>query len=217
MADTRELIAKNIAAMLRDGDVVNLGIGIPSLVSDYIPDDVEIILHGENGSVGLGPAPQAGSEDKDLVNASGAPTTLVTGAVCFDSATSFGLIRGGHLDATVLGGLEVDERGNLANWIIPGKFSVGMGGAMDLVAGAKKVIVAMEHTAKDGSPKILKKCTLPLTGEGVVTTIVTELGIIDVTPRGLRLKALAPGATVEKIRSKTEAELLIPDVIETMI
>ena len=217
MANSRELIAKNIALMLHDGDVVNLGIGIPTQVSDYLPEGVNVVLHGENGCTGLGPVPKEGEEDPDLCNAGGKPATLLPGGAVFDSAWSFAVIRGGHLAATVLGGMEVDEKGNLANWMVPGKLVAGMGGAMDLVAGAKKVIIAMEHASKDGSPKILKKCSLPLTGVGVVSTVVTEMGIIEVTKDGLVLKAVAPGVTVEAIQSKTEPKLIIPAVVETMV
>lgn len=217
MANSREIIAKNIALMLKDGDIVNLGIGIPTQVSDYLPEGVHVTLHGENGCTGLGPAPKPGDEvDPDLFNAGGNPASLLPGAAVFDSAWSFAIIRGGHLDATVLGGMEVDEKGNLANWMVPGKLVAGMGGAMDLVAGAKKVIVAMEHASKNGDPKILKKCSLPLTGVGVVTTVVTEMCIIDVSKEGLVLKAVAPGVTVEDVQSKTEPKLIIPAKVETM-
>lgn len=216
MANSREIIAKNIALMLKDGDVVNLGIGIPTQVSDFLPEGVQVILHGENGCTGLGPAPKPGDEDPDLSNAGGKPAALLPGGACFDSAQSFLVIRGGHLDATVLGGMEVDEEGNLANWMVPGKLVAGMGGAMDLVAGAKSVIVAMEHASKDGSPKILKKCSLPLTGARVVTTVVTEMCIIDVSKEGLVLKAIAPGFTVEDVQSKTEPKLIVPAAVATM-
>lgn len=217
MNNSRKVIAKNIALMLNDNDVVNLGIGIPISVPDFLPSDINVILHGENGIAGLGPAPLEGEEDPDIVDASANPATLIDGASCFDSALSFAIARGGHLDVTVLGGMEVDEQGNLANWMIPEKMMVGMGGAMDLVVGAKKVIIALEHTSKNGKPKIVKTCSLPLTGVGVVDVIVTELCIIEVTKEGLKLKAMAPGITVEEVQSKTEPTLIIPEIIETMI
>jgi 3-oxoacid CoA-transferase B subunit len=174
------------------------------------------MLQSENGFIGIGPSPEPGTEDKDTVNAGGIPATIIPGGACFDSATSFALIRGGHVDATVLGALEVDEAGNLANWVVPGKLVPGMGGAMDLVTGAKKVIIAMEHTTKDGSPKILKKCTLPLTAVNAVDYIVTELGVMEVTSDGILLTEIAPGVTVEEIQSKTEAKLIISDNLKTM-
>jgi 3-oxoacid CoA-transferase B subunit len=178
MADIRELIVKRVAAFFEEGDLGNLGIGMPTLVANYIPPDKGIMLQSENGFIGIGPSPESGLEEKDTVNAGGAPVTIVPGGACFDSAMSFALIRGGHVDITVLGALEVDEKGNLANWIVPGKLVPGMGGAMDLVVGARKVIIAMEHTTKDGAPKILKKCTLPLTAVNCVDWIVTELGVM---------------------------------------
>ncbi|KPU27401.1 acetate CoA-transferase [Caloranaerobacter sp. TR13] len=211
----REIIAKRVAKELKDGDVVNLGIGLPTMVANYIPDGVDIILQSENGFVGLGPAPKPGEEDKDLTNAGGQPVTIRPGGAFFDSATSFAIIRGGHVDATVLGALQVDEKGNLANWMIPGKMVPGMGGAMDLVVGAKKVIIAMEHTAK-GKPKILKECTLPLTAAGQVNLIITEMAVIEVTERGLVLKELGPEATIEDVKANTEADLIIADDIRKM-
>lgn len=211
----REIIAKRVAKELKDGDVVNLGIGMPTLVANYIPDSIDITFQSENGFVGLGPAPEAGKEDKDLVNAGGQPVTIKKGGAFFDSAMSFTIIRGGHVDATVLGALQVDEEGNLANWMIPGKMVPGMGGAMDLVTGAKKVIIAMEHTAK-GRPKILKKCTLPLTAAGQVNLIVTEMAVIEVTDKGLVLKELGPEATVEDVIAATEAELIISEDLKVM-
>ena len=216
MADKRELIARRVAEFFEDGDLGNLGIGMPTLVANYIPSDKNIMLHSENGFIGLGPVPEPGREDKDIVNAGGASVTMVPGAACFDSAMSFALIRGGHVDISVLGALEVDEKGNLANWNVPGKLVPGMGGAMDLVVGAKKVIIAMEHTTKDGAPKILKSCTLPLTAVNVVNYIVTELGVMEVTDAGIVLEELAPGVTVDEIQSQTEAILIIPDHLESM-
>lgn len=216
MTSPRELIVKRVARFLKDGDVVNLGIGMPTLVANYIPENVHIVLHSENGFLGLGPNPKPGEEDKEVINAGGQLVTILPGGCCFDSATSFGIIRGGHVSVSVLGALEVDEEGNLANWMVPGKLVPGMGGAMDLVAGAKKVIVSMEHTTKKGEPKILKKCTLPLTASNEVDIIVTEMGVMEVTSEGIVLKELAPGVTVEDIQAKTEAKLIIPEVIGSM-
>ncbi len=216
MSETRERIVKRVAKFFKDGDLVNLGIGMPTLVANYIPDEINVMLQSENGFIGIGPNPKPGEEDKDIVNAGGMPVTILDNGACFDSAMSFALIRGGHVDATVLGALEIDEKGNLANWIVPGKMVPGMGGAMDLVVGAKMVIIAMEHTTKDGSPKILKECTLPLTAVNVVDYIVTELGVMEMTDKGIVLKELAEGVTVEDIQAKTEAKLIIPEQIGTM-
>ncbi|QCX33308.1 CoA transferase subunit B [Caloramator sp. E03] len=213
--DGKELIARRIAKELKDGDVVNLGIGLPTLVANYIPEGVNIILQSENGFVGLGPAPEPGKENKDIVNAGGQYVTVNKGAAFFDSATSFGIIRGGHVDITVLGALEVDEKGNLANYMIPGKMVPGMGGAMDLVSGAKKVIVAMTHTAK-GEPKILKRCSLPLTAVGKVNLIVTDLAVIEVTKEGLLLKEIAPNVCVEDVVKATNADLIIDSNLKVM-
>lgn len=211
----RETIAKRVAQELNDGDVVNLGIGLPTMVPNYIPAGMDITLQSENGFVGIGPAPEEGKEDKDLVNAGGQFVTVQPGAAFFDSATSFGIIRGGHVNTTVLGALEVDQEGNLANWMIPGKMVPGMGGAMDLVVGAKKVIVAMEHTKK-GTPKILKQCRLPLTAAHQVNLIITEMAVMEVTNEGLVLRELGPEATVEDVIAATEAELIIPENVKRM-
>lgn len=205
--DSKTIIAKRVAREFKDGDLVNLGIGIPTLVANHIPADMNILFHSENGFVGLGSAEDA--NDKDLVNAGGKPASILPGGATFNSAMSFAIIRGGHLDATVLGALEVDQEGNLANWMVPGKIVPGMGGAMDLVVGAKRVIVAMEHTAKDGSPKILKKCTLPLTARNEVDLIVTELGVFRVGREELILEETAPGMSIETIKAKTEADFSV--------
>ena len=242
---TRDIIAKNIACMLHDGDFVNLGVGIPTLVGKYIPEGIEVILHGENGAAGLGAEleptglyddgetllrwrenhrgiiPNALKGHKDLANAGGNHTELIPGAACFDSLVSFAIARGGHLDMTVLGGMQVDEHGNLANWKIPGKRESGMGGAMDLVAGTKKVIVAMEHCAKNGSAKLLRQCTLPLTGEHVVDYVVTELCILRLTDKGrtpgFEVTAMAPGISREELQRKTDSQLRFAESISEMV
>lgn len=211
--DSKEIIVRRIAQEFKDGMIVNLGIGLPTMVSNYLPEGVHIILQSENGFVGLAPVTEV---DPDLTNAGLKPAGMIPGAAMFDSCTSFGLIRGGHVDVTVLGGLEVDQQGNLANWMVPGKMVPGMGGAMDLVAGAKKVIVGMEHCAKDGSSKVLVNCTLPLTGKGVVNLIVTELAVMHVTNDGLVLDEINPGVTVNDVIAKTQAKLIISPKLTTM-
>ncbi len=206
----KDLIAKRAAQELKDGDVVNLGIGLPTLVSNFVPEGIHITLHAENGILGMGPSSKEGTEDSDVINAGGSHVDILPGASFFDSATSFAIIRGGHIDITILGALQVDAKGNIASHMVPGKMVPGMGGAMDLVAGAKKVIVAMQHTAK-GSHKIMKECTLPLTGVGVVDMIITDMGVMEVTENGLLLKEIKPGVKLEDVIAATDAELLLPD------
>lgn len=210
----REIIAKRVAKELKDGDVVNLGIGLPTEVANYIPKDIYVALQSENGLIGMGNTPTE-NIDYHISNAGGAPVTILPGGCFFDTATSFGIIRGGHVDITVLGALQVDEKGNLANWMVPGKIVPGMGGAMDLVVGAKKVIIAMEHTAK-GKAKILKECTLPLTAKNQVDLIITEKGVLEVTDDGLLLKEISPYSSIEDIKETTEANIIVSDNIITM-
>ncbi|MEG1622274.1 MAG: 3-oxoacid CoA-transferase subunit B [Alistipes sp.] len=212
----RELIAKRAVLEIEDGDVVNLGIGLPTAIPSYLPQGVSVTLQTENGLLGMGPAPKEGEEDPEYINAGGGFITALPGAVTFSSADSFAIIRGGHVNVTFLGALEVDEKGDLANWIIPGKKVPGMGGAMDLLIGARKVVLTMEHTAK-GSPKILKKCRLPLTAAGQVNKIITEMGVMEITPRGIVLTEINPEFTVADVQAATEATLIIADDLKSML
>jgi acetate CoA/acetoacetate CoA-transferase beta subunit len=215
--DKREFISRRIAREFQDGDVVNLGIGMPTMVANYIPEDISVILQSENGLLGLGPKASEHNLDPNIIDAGGGYVTVLKGASFFDSSFSFGIIRGDHVNATVLGALEVDQEGNLASWMVPGKKVTGMGGAMDLVVGARKVIISMEHLNKKGEPKILKKCRLPLTAEGQVNLIVTEMAVMEVVRgKGLVVREIAPGTTVEALRHATEADLIIDTDLKTM-